>query len=530
MHVSAEITKWYQDKDVAFAIGVDELNTGGSFKDGPEDEEWDAFYWYRAKNDFWTLYWKPILDENPWVRYSIGWTPSHNSPHNLQNYPEPKGINKQELTWNSREGKRWMNETLKPIFKYCGRHYDEWAGHGYWHEEGINRYYPYWNPGSPLFNKEEWYRNPNFLLETFVNLQAAFKQTWGHKCIVWNTCPFTACRPDMPSLFQKYGICGLGLLSDLTGQPVDINTGLIKTSNLVKSYMRPLGSIITHEGSMPGHDFKAKVGEMSYWHQDATIADKRIKAPFKLNSDDHIVIAPYSLSLEGTPFNFKSRVRKMMNRFYNFDAPFLYYFMHAQMNWIDALGGGSLVHRIREYKSAIAIVAALTLLLTSFISMHLALGILLFFIAGAALFLIAKWIGGEFYRKLVFIWGYGKNAKKHNRELKWLYKAFGERLWITTFSEACEYFDLRKKSKIDIKQQKDKIIITIDSRDSLSWDGRAMPVSLKLKGIASVKNCSLLKGTKKIRINSFRALSNGDIIIDDVILKPNAITRYEFGF
>ena len=33
MPVSVEITKWYQNKDVAFAIGVDELNTGGSFKD-----------------------------------------------------------------------------------------------------------------------------------------------------------------------------------------------------------------------------------------------------------------------------------------------------------------------------------------------------------------------------------------------------------------------------------------------------------------------------------------------------------------
>ena len=29
MPVSVEITKWYQNKDVAFAIGVDELNTGG---------------------------------------------------------------------------------------------------------------------------------------------------------------------------------------------------------------------------------------------------------------------------------------------------------------------------------------------------------------------------------------------------------------------------------------------------------------------------------------------------------------------
>lgn len=530
MPISAEITKWYQNKDVAFAIGVDELNIGGSFKDGPDDEEWDTFHWFRAKNDFWTLYWKPILDENPWVRYSIGWTPSHNSPHNLQNYPEPKGINKRELTWNSREGKRWVNETLKPIFKYGGGHYDEWVGHGYWHEEGISRYYPYWDPNSPLFKKEEWYRNPNFLLETFVNLQVAFKKIWRHKCTVWNTCPFTACRPDMPSLFQKYGICGLGLLSDLTGQPVDNYTGLIKTSNLVKSYMRPLGSIITHEGSMPGHDFKAKVGEMAYWHQDSTIADKRIKATFKLNPKDHIVIAPYSLSLEGTPFNFKNRVKKMMNGFYNFDAPFLYYFMHAQMNWIDALGGGSVVHRIREYKLPIGIIAALSLIISSFISLQLALALVLFFIACTTLLLFAKLVGEEFYRKLVFIWGYGKNAKKHNRELKWLYKAFGERLWITTFSEACEYFDLRTKSKINIKEQKDKVIITIDSSDSLFWDGRAMALSLKLKGIAGIKSCKLLKGAGKIQVIPHMVLSEGIILISGIIVKPQNSVKCEINF
>ena len=301
----------------------------------------------------------------------------------------------------------------------------------------------------------------------------------------------------MPSLFQKYGICGLGLLSDLTGQPVDNDTGLIKTSNLIKSYNQSLGSIILHEGSMPRHNFKAKVGEMSYWYQDSAIADKRIKAPFKLDSNDHIVIAPYSLSLEGTPFNFKSRVKKMMRTYHKFDAPFLYYFMHAQMNWIDALGGGSVVHRIKEYKVSIGICAALTLIITSLISLQLALALVIFFIASMALLFFAKCIGGEFYRKLVFIWGYGKNAKKHNRELKWLYRAFGGRLWITTFSEACEYFDLRKTSRINIKEQKNKIIITIDSRDSLSWDGRVMPVSLKLKGIAGIKSCRLFKGTQK---------------------------------
>ena len=200
----------------------------------------------------------------------------------------------------------------------------------------------------------------------------------------------------MPSLFQKYGICGLGLLSDLTGQPVDNDTGLIKTSNLIKSYNQSLGSIILHEGSTPRHNFKAKVGEMSYWYQDSAIADKRIKAPFKLDSNDHIVIAPYSLSLEGTPFNFKSRVKKMMRTYHKFDAPFLYYFMYAQMNWIDALGGGSVVHRIKEYKVSIGICAALTLIITSLISLQLALALVIFFIASMALLFFAKCIGENF--------------------------------------------------------------------------------------------------------------------------------------
>lgn len=527
MHLTAEITKWYENKDVAFAIGVDELNIGGSFRNGPKNEEWDTYYWVRTKNDFWTLYWKPILDENPWVKYSIGWTPSHNSPHNLQNYPEPKGVNKANLTWKSKEGQKWIKEVLKPMFEYGNRHYDEWAGHGYWHEEGINRYYPYWNPTSPLFAKAEWYKTPNFLIKTFAEYHKPFKKVFGHNCTVWNTCPFAANRPDMPALLSRYGIYGLGLWCDVTNQSINPNTGLKETSIPLKSYIKPIGSEVIFEGSMLGHYFKAKVGEMSYWQQDVSIANKGKSPPFKLDARDHIVIAPYSISIEGTPLNFKKRVNALMKNYKQFDAPFLYYFLHAQFNWIDALGGGSIVHRIKEYKGYIAACLSLIVGISSLISLKLALGILGLIGIFGILLTISKIIGGEFYKRIVFAWGYGKNAKRHNNELKWIYCRYKDKLWITTFSEACEYFDLRKKSKVSVKEKKGKLIIRIDSRDSLPWGRRIMPVSLKINGISKINSLNLQNKTKNAGIKIINLPEENCIVINGIPIKPEGITMLE---
>jgi len=82
----ASLTKWYDNKKVAFAIGVDEFPIGGSHDYGPSKKKWDTFYWYRSGNDFWSLYWKPILDKLPWIKYSMGWVPCHTSFLNAIKY------------------------------------------------------------------------------------------------------------------------------------------------------------------------------------------------------------------------------------------------------------------------------------------------------------------------------------------------------------------------------------------------------------------------------------------------------------
>ena len=133
MKIKAEITKWHHNKKVAFAIGVDELPIGGSFNYGPKNEKWDTFYWYRTKNNFWSKYWKPILDKNSWIKYSLGWIPSYTCPKDIkdiQSYPQPESIPKEELTWESATGKKWIEEVMKPIFNYGNKHYDEWVAHG----------------------------------------------------------------------------------------------------------------------------------------------------------------------------------------------------------------------------------------------------------------------------------------------------------------------------------------------------------------------------------------------------------------
>jgi hypothetical protein len=541
MVVDVEITKWYHNKDVAFAIGVDELPIGGSFNDGPSDEKWDTFYWSRAKNDFWTLYWKPILDNNPWVYYSLGWVPSHTSPFDLQDYPQPVDVNKKELIWKSSTGKKWIEEVMKPIFAYGKGHYDQWVGHGYWHEECINHYYPYWYPQSTIFQKGKPYDDPTFMIKTLEDFQRAFKFAWGHQCTVWNTTPFGGARPDMPVLLSRSGIYGLGLWLNVDGQPLNLNSGLRATKTAKKIFYSPIGSMVTHEGSLPGKSYKVKIGEMSYWYQDESILNVQlmnpelekinktiIKSPFSIKAKDRIVVAPYSLSLEGSFSNFKKRTNKMMSEFRNFDAPFLYYFMHAQMNWIDGLGGGSIIHVLKDNREKfIGLSFIFLLFIMLFFSNLFFVLFIVFSIVSLSLVIMKmlKIIDDKHVKSLAFIWGYGKNAKKHDKELQWLQNKYGDRLWATTFSKACQYYDIRKKTKFDIKVKKDQIKIIMDSSECLDWGKRSLPVSLRLKGVKNIDRYYYSFCSKKINSIDFQRLPNGDIILKDIEIKPKAITE-----
>ena len=210
------ITTWYKNKDVAFAIGVDELPIGGSY----DEDHNDTFYWYRKENNFWTKHWKPILDKHKWVKYSLGWIPSHTSFLGRFTYTQPTDVKQSELTWRSKVGKQWIKQVLQPIFNYGNKHYDTYVAHGYWHEVPINHYAPYWHPTSRLFKKGKPYHDKTFFDKSLQQLQQAFKYAFKHPATVFNTLPFGEGRPDIPYYFNKHGLYAFGSWLDLSKQEV----------------------------------------------------------------------------------------------------------------------------------------------------------------------------------------------------------------------------------------------------------------------------------------------------------------------
>ena len=478
--MKAEITKWYQNKEVAFAIGVDELPIGGSYHSGPKKEKWDSFYWYRTKNNFWTKYWKPILDKNPWIKYSLGWVPNHTSFLNTRNYPEPQGVDKKELSWETPTGKQWIKEVMMPIFAYGSKQYDAYTVHGYYHEIPMSYYYPYWNKQA---QPKEWpYNDPKFFENELKSIQKVFKQTWKHNALTLNTFPFGGARPDSPHYLSKNGIYAAGFWLDMKDvKEIDPCSGLKTLKKGTKSYKRPLGSPIEPEGTWydnrPTHT--AIVGDIRYWEQDADL----------IKSGGKIIGVPYSLSLEGTTRNFKKRVKQMIKEYNKFDAPTLYYFMHAQMDWIDALGGSSPMHLIKgfleeikfPYLNNINFSQKKTKYITGLItlaSIALAMGLnSIPFVIISALLIVTGLISR--------IKIYGLNARKHDKQMQWLYKNYVDKIWTTDISTLTQYYDLRKRSKIT---QKGKVI-TMDTRNCFDWDGREIPITLKLD--REIKKCKV---------------------------------------
>lgn len=502
----ASLTKWYDNKKVAFAIGVDEFPIGGSHNYGPKDEKWDTFYWYRNGNNFWSLYWKPILDKLPWIKYSMGWVPCHTSFLNAIKYSQPGGINPSQLAWHSKEGKKWIKEVMHPIFSYGSKHYDEYAAHGYYHEIGIDNYFPYWNKNSALFSKGNPYNNPKFILDLLKNLQKAFNYVWKHDCLVWNTYPFGRGRPDSPLLFNKFGIYGLGFWLDVSGCKFNELTGVKDTSEGVKSYKRDIGSFIEPEGVLINgiEHKKFRVGDVNYWKVDKYIADHN---PFNFkDKNSRLVVVPYSVSLEGTTLNFKGRVKDIMEKSSSFKYPVLYYFMHAQMNWLDALGGGSV---LQSYKSFIeelgfanfsklrfkdpefllfnGALAVLLLIIAYLISPLVFLIILILGVAAIIAYLVSKSFFLSVLGKLKLFNAVGYNAKKHMNQMKWLHDNYSRDLWFATFSELTQYFDMRENMNVECG----KDYVLLKNVGSFKWDSRKISMSLKVKTTLPVKGYSV---------------------------------------
>ncbi|HLC63401.1 MAG TPA: hypothetical protein VJJ21_03710 [Candidatus Nanoarchaeia archaeon] len=527
--MKANISKWYHRKDVAFAIGVDELPIGGSHRYGPDNEEWDTFYWYRNENNFWTKYWKPILDKNPWIKYSLGWIPSHTSPLNIHNYSEPKNVKKEELSWETETGKKWIAEVMKPIFSYGKGHYDTRVFHGYYHEVPMSYYHPYWFPQTSL--KGEPYLNPKFFDDTLKNTQRAFQYTWKHNATTLNTFPFGGGRPDAPSYFSRNGIYAAGFWLDMKQvKSIDEKSGLKQPLEGIKSYKRKLGEEIEPEGCWYNEKtiHLAKVGEMGYWHQDEKLL-QLLKSPLKPKRNESIIGIPYSVSLEGTTRNFKKRVSEMMKTHQQYDAPILYYFMHAQMDWIDALGGSSPTHIIKGFLDELKISLFHHLTLTtnvkyilSTIAITLLAGawilksfpILVTFLALAAIFTLSR------------IKFYGLNSRKHNKQMQWLNKAYGERIWAADISTAAQYFDIRKKAKI---KSKPGLKFEIDTSFCYPWDAREIPITLEISEITQeIKGYYVIKNKKREIHSSGFKQEQDRVIIFDFMIKPSK-KRTELG-
>ncbi|HLC57317.1 MAG TPA: hypothetical protein VJH95_01975 [Candidatus Nanoarchaeia archaeon] len=527
--MKARITTWYHNKDVAFAIGVDELPMGGSHHSGPKNEYWDTFYWYRKENNFWSKYWKPILDQNPWIKYSLGWVPCHTSFLTTHAYEEPKEINPSELSWETATGKAWIEQVMKPIFQYGNKHYDAYTFHGYYHELPFSYYYPYWSQ-QPI-NPSPPYSNPRFFDSMLKSTQQAFNYAWHHNALTLNTFPFGGGRPDAPAYLSRNGVYATGFWLDMKNvTSIDENSGLKNTRQGIKTYKLQLGEEIEPEGtSYNGKSTcKAVVGNMGYWHQDKELF-KLKGCPLKPAENDSIIGVPYSLSIEGTTRNFKSRVRTMMSSHKNYDSPVLYYFMHAQMDWIDSLGGSSITHIIRNFLEELKIPFLNRLTFSkkpvkqslSIALLLLALSTILFKSA-ALLCLLLSLI---FLIAFSMVKVYGLNACKHNNQMQWLNDNYGDRIWATDFSTLAEYFDIRKRAVIS---EKPRLRFAIDTSLCFQWN-REIPITFEILGIKSkVKGYYIIKNRKKVAFFKGFSQDNEKVTINDISICPNK-QKTEFG-
>jgi len=491
----AKITTWYENKDIAFAIGVDELPVGGY--DGKiSNNELDTFYWYRSDNNVWTKYWKPILDQNSWVRYSLGLVPSRTSPNNLsQDIQPPDNTTKDDLTWDSPEGKKWIDETLKPILNYNNKHYDEYAAHGYWHEDWASKYYPYWHKNSTLLIEPHPYNNPFYFEQSLINLQNSFQQTFNHKALVMPTLPFGEARPDTPTLYPKNGIYAVGLWTDRKNQPTHSLTGLHEIDHFEKSYKKPIGSIIEAEGTWVDNEQShyAKIGEMQYWYQDERYGDKNNK----------IIAVPYSASVENSFSDFKERISYLLDNKEDFDAPNIYYFLHVNSDFGDSLFGGKNKDKIRtwlyenDFKELSKQPLKKYILIITLISISI-YALTIFSLRKARilpskkkkikkkthiLFIILLLLGAILTLAIttettykIGLQNYASNSEKHNKELQWIYENHQDNIWFTDLSTMAEYFDIRKNSQITLEDS----TLTINHENIFEWDSRAIEVTVEI--------------------------------------------------
>ena len=236
---------------------------------------------------------------------------------------------------------------------------------------------------------------------------------------------------------------------------------------------------------------------------------------------DSIIGVPYSLSLEGTTKNFKKRVNEMMSTHQNYDAPTLYYFMHAQMDWIDALGGSSISHPIKsfleEHKfpylnrinlSKKLVKYSLLLILIALTSASVILNSYPLLLISFALIILGLLTRIKFY---------GLNARKHNKQMAWLNKTHGNKLWATDLSTLAQYYDIRKKSVIKIKPG---YKFEIDTSQCFEWS-REIPVTIELSGIKDrITSYYAIRNKKKIVFNRNFKQENDKLVIYELKVNP----------
>ena len=208
--------------------------------------------------------------------------------------------------------------------------------------------------------------------------------------------------------------------------------------------------------------------------------------------------------------------------------------MHAQMNWLDALGGGSLLQSYKSFMEELGfknfskrrasdpvflgiagLITIASLILITLISKWLFISVISLIALTGLLALISKSAFVSLLSKLKLFNAYGYNAKKHLDQMTWLNKNYGKDIWCATFSEAAEYFDLRKNVVIGSKENE----LEIKNKGSFKWDGRIINLSFRVNEPITSYTVISEKSKYHSKIDDVRTTVEG-VILKNIPINP----------